>query len=211
MNFNTQKTRAKAQFLSNRWRNERQSASSAIRGGRAADVKRVVANKSFDNFANKAYKAKRGYALRVNPKTGEKEMFVRGTTFRRGGVEWLQNIVESPMSSMVGGLGSTISGDVSRHFRRKYSKFLTGVARKNKVDVVYGHSRGAAVIQDMNVPDATKLALDGATILNKVSTVRNYRQNQWFDRFIGYNNRYTIAERDRTPIYKKRYHRVWQP
>jgi len=208
MNFNKQKTRAKAQTLSNRWRDERQSSSSAIRSGRASAIKRVTSNQPFHRFANKAYSAPHGYAIRVNKRTGEKEMFVRGTTFRRGGVEWLQNIAESPLS-YAGGLVPTISRDVSKHFRRKYSKFLSDIARKEKVDVIYGHSRGAAVVEDMHVPGATKLALDGATILNQRSTITNYRQSQLFDGIIGLNARSTIKEDSWTPVTSKRYHRVY--
>jgi len=209
MSFISQKTKAKASYLSNRWKNERTSSANSIRSGSLSDLKRVTSDKHFGVLANQAYKSKHGYAIRTNKRTGEKEMFVRGTTFRRGGVEWLQNLAESPLSSMVGGLGSTISSDVSRHIRRKYSKFLSDVARKEKVDVIYGHSRGAAVVEDMRVPGAVKLGIDGATILNQRSHMKNYRQKQAFDAVIGWNARSTIRENKWTPVTSKRYHRVW--
>lgn len=207
MSFGKQVRLAKAKSYNSKFKRDAESRS-FYRSRSFPDLRRTVRKPSFGSFASKAYKAKDGYALRTNRKTGKKEMFVRGTTFKRGGVEWLQNVAESPLSSL-GGLGGAISGDVSRHIRGKYSKFLSGVAKKEGVDVIYGHSRGAAVVEDMRVPGASKYGLDGATILNRRSTITNYRQRQFFDAGIGLNNRATIKENRWTPIYKKRYHRVW--
>lgn len=128
-------------------RYERRSRQQPIRRSGTSFVKRTVNDKSFGDFADKAYKAKRGYAIRRNPTTGEKEMFVRGTTFKRGGVEWLQNLAEAPGFANVG-LGEQLVGDFSRHIRGKYSKFLSGIAKKERVTVIYGHSRGGAVVND---------------------------------------------------------------
>lgn len=208
MDFNQQKKLAKANYINKKFKNEGYNRSYNAGNSSVSSFKRTVNDKSFSDFADKAYKAKRGYAVRINPKTGEKEMFVRGTTFKRGGVEWAQNVLETPLSSMVG-LGTTIAGDISRHIRGKYSKFLTDVAKREKVKVVYGHSRGAAVVNDMKIPGVRKYGLDGATILNRYPTITNYRQKQGFDALIGANARVTIKESRWTPIYSKRYHRVY--
>jgi len=206
--FKQQVKRAKANYTNNRWKNERSSGGSPFRRSGANSVQRTINHKSFSDFANKAYKAKRGYAIRRNPTTGEKEMFVRGTTFKRGGIEWFQNFAETPVVEKFG-MGEQLVGDVSRHIRGQYSKFLSDVARKEGVKVIYGHSRGAAVVEDMRVPGAAKLGIDGATILNTRSTITNYRQKQLFDSLIGLNSRSTIKQDRWTPIWSKRYHKSY--
>jgi len=207
MSFSHQKKIAKATTLNNKWKNEG-SSSAFTRRVDNRFIKRNVNDPSFGLLARKAYSSKRGYSLRTNAKTGDKEMFVRGTTFKRGGVEWLQNVVESPIGTLAGG-GTALVGDVSRRFRGKYSKFLSDVARKEGVKVIYGHSRGAAVVEDMRVPGAAKLGIDGATILNTRSTITNYRQKQLFDSLIGLNSRSTIKQDRWTPIWSKRYHKSY--
>jgi len=208
MNFINQKNRYKATKINSKWRHESTSAADSVRSGSAASIKRLVSNDRFRSFAKQAYSSKHGYAIRENKSTGEKEMFVRGTTFKRGGIEWVQNVLESPASALAGG-GFGLAGDVSRHIRNKHAKFLGDIARKNNVDVIYGHSRGAAIVEEMHVPGAVKLGLDGATLLNRHTTISNYRQRQAFDGLIGVNSRKTILEDKWTPIYSKRYHSVY--
>jgi len=206
--FKQQVKRAKANYTNNRWKNERSSGGSSFRRSGANSVQRTINHKSFSDFANKAYKAKRGYAIRRNPTTGEKEMFVRGTTFKRGGIEWFQNFAETPVVEKFG-MGEQLVGDVSRHIRGQYSKFLSKVAVDNQVDVVYGHSRGGAIVNDMLVGKIRKVSLDGATILNRTPRVTNYRQKQAFDAVIGLNSRATVKDKKWTPFGSKRYHKVY--
>jgi len=205
--FKQQASKARATYLNKKW-NEGSLGRSAFRNSGHSAQQRTFDDKSFGDFANKAYKAKHGYAIRRNPKTGEKEMFVRGTTFKRGGIEWLQNLAEAPGFANVG-LGEQLVGDVSRHFRGKYSKFLSSIAKKERVTAIYGHSRGGAIVNDMEVPGARKIGLDAATILNRVPRITNYRQRQGFDAFIGANARSTIKQSKWTPLGSKRYHKYW--
>lgn len=208
MNFHKQKTTARRAYINNKFKHEGNGRSIFDRRGSVSDIKRTINDKSFAKFADKAYSAKRGYAIRTNPRTKEKEMFVRGTTFKRFGAEWAQNLAEAPVIPRMG-LGGTIAGDVSRHFRRQYSKFLSDVAQKNNVSVVYGHSRGGAIVEDMNTR-AKKVGVDAATILNSRSTLTNYRQRQFFDALIGANSASTVTSDRWIPIWDKRYHRFYK-
>jgi len=207
--FSKQAARARAQTLNSKWKNDRPVGYRFNRDSGFSTVRSTLNDKSFSVFANKAYSSPDGYAIRRNPKTGKKEMFVRGTTFKRGGVEWLQNLAETPGFGSLG-LGEQFSSDVSRHFRSKYSKFLTDVAKRESVSVIYGHSRGGAVVNDMNVPGASKIGLDAATILNRAPTIPNYRQKQAFDALIGANAKHTYKGSRWVPLGSKRYHKVWK-
>lgn len=209
MSFKKQSSLARAKYLNSKWKDGSYSVADHLRSGSNSSIGSVVNHPNFVSFANEAYSSPGGYAIRINNRTGEKEMFVRGTTFKRGGVEWVQNILESPVTAN-SGLGTTISRDVSVKLRRQYSKRLSDVARRHGVSIIYGHSRGAAVVEDMKVPGSVKLALDGATILNSRSTIQNYRQRQIFDGIIGANAKRTVKKPGRVPLWDKRYHRVYQ-
>ena len=160
--------------------------------------------KDFNNFAEDAYDPSRtdGYAIRVNPRTGENEMFVRGTTFKRGGIEWIQNAAETKPARYI----APNLRQKSLRWRRRHSKKLSRVARENNVEVIYGHSRGAAVVNDMDVPGATKVGLDGAMMLAHDKSMPNYRQNQWFDKFISIGGKNNRAPKKRK---YKQFHQVW--
>lgn len=207
--FKQQVRLAKSNYKNKVTKNGRKRNRVTVRRRHSDSVLHFVSDKSFERFANAAYKSKRGYAVRKNPFTGEKEMFVRGTTLKRGGAEWFQNLAEAPGLEHVG-LGFAITGDVSRHIRGKYSKFLTSVAKRENVSVIYGHSRGGAVVNDMDVPGAEKVGLDAATILNPVSRIKNIRQDNMFDRVIGANSRKTVVVPLKGSIFSKKYHRVWR-
>jgi hypothetical protein len=172
------------------------------------DTKRIdqsIRTKSFNAFAQKAYAAEDGYAIRVNPMTGEKEMFVRGTTFKRHGVEWFQNIAEHPS------LNWTYSQKASKKHRDRHSDKLSKIAKANNVNILYGHSRGAPIMDAMKVPRATKLGLDGAMLLrNDKSDTLNYRQKQLFDRAInGPYHQNTVGTSKWYHLGRDDYHQVY--
>lgn len=208
MSFYSQRNRAKANYVNNKFRNDTLQRGRNNVSSDYLAFKLSNSNGSLSRAASKAYSAKRGYDIYVNPKTKQKEMFVRGTTFRKGGLEWVQNALESP----VGGIGSgtaVVASALSRRSRRQYSNFLSGVAKKEGVKVIYGHSRGGAVVNDMNVPGARKIGLDAATILNERSKITNIRQRQAFDRVIGLNANATVKHGPRVWLGSKRYHKVY--
>lgn len=152
------------------------------------DVNGIVANTrtwGFNDLASRAYKNERGYAIRTNPRTGEREMFVAGT---RKNKDWLANAGGSLYSATVG--RSKPARFVSRKVgfeklayghRIRYAKHLDMVADREGVDVVYGHSRGHALVNDMRNKRVTKVGLDGADLLSLKKGQYNIRQKQWFD------------------------------
>lgn len=125
------------------------------------------------SLAERAYASKNGYSISKNPQTGDVEMFVRGTATLG---EWGQNFVESPFYR---GKARKASLGV----RQEFADRLSRIAEREGVTVVYGHSRGAAVLGDMR-GNFLKIGLDGATILNtraKNDDILNVRQKSVFD------------------------------
>jgi hypothetical protein len=156
---------------------------------------KTLRTQNFENFSHAAYHARRGYAIRTNPATGEREMFVRGTTLKHFGLEHVQNFVEAGFFKSEDEeedaritVAVAAMTDFSFWTRRKYADYLSKIAIENNVTVIYGHSRGAAVVDDMKVPGASKLGLDGGMPITRgKSKMLNYRQKNYFDRFIGGN------------------------
>lgn len=205
--FQQQINRAKARYHNKKFLND----GPAIINSRDDSMvyRSSVRDGTLQRASDRAYKSKDGFSIFDNPQTGEKEMFVRGTTFKRGGVEWAQNILESPIGGYRSATATGLSA-LSRYSRRQHSKFLSEQARKNGVSVVYGHSRGGAIVNDMDVPGARLIGLDAATILNKRSNISNIRQRQFFDRSIGFNAKKTYIVGGRVRPWNKRYHYVYK-
>jgi hypothetical protein len=207
--FRNQANHARAQTKNRQW-SQMQTGYGMRYAIGAKDTKRMdmtLRKGSFEHFAANAYSAKDGYAIRQNPMTGEKEMFVRGTTFKNFGAEWFQNLFEHPK------LKKLFLHKMSKGSRERHSKKLAKIARDQGVDIIYGHSRGGAVIDDMHVPGATKLGLDGAFLLktDKNSTTLNYRQKQLFDKAIGGNHKNTVTTgRWYNLATSKNYHSVYK-
>nr|P0DOK3.1 RecName: Full=Viral protein 1; Short=VP1 [Chaetoceros setoense DNA virus] len=172
-------------------------------------------DKSFGAFADEAYASERGYAIRTNPHTGNKEMFVAGT---RNGWDWASNALEvtgashilnNPVHSGVraGEVGymyatgnpvppeylglaekvadtiETPNGRIATPWRAKAQEFYSQVVVDEEVDVVYGHSRGGAIVADMQLPAAvTKIGLDSAMILaDNKGMINFYQGGRGFD------------------------------
>jgi hypothetical protein len=160
--------------------------------------------KGFDE----AYASSEGYAVRKNPITKENEMFVRGTA---KAVEWAQNAIEAVPRKVNGFFAGSGVAELSFRKRKQYAKKLDEVARKERVKAVYGHSRGAAVVSDMNA-SVKKVGVDGAMLLAKKGrrNFRNYRQSQPFDWFIGRGEgRKTVKKSTWNPR-SKRFHKVYK-
>jgi hypothetical protein len=123
-------------------------------------------------FKAQAYTNPDGIAIRVNPVTGKKELFIAGT---RDSGEWAQNVLEGEkaglgwLSKVVGhpieggGLGSLArTTDLSGEARDAWSQYIDELIVENNVEVVYGHSRGGATLSGLK-SDVTKIGLDAAT------------------------------------------------
>jgi len=138
------------------------------------------------DFRRTAYQADAGYSIRYNALTGQNEMFVAGS--RKSVRDWTQNLAEGarsiarhPLVRNVVTAGSILTGqpeilaaystyaanaelagDVSIEYRKQFAKQLQDQAKLYDVKVIYGHSRGAAVMSDIQF-DGVKIGLDGFT------------------------------------------------
>ncbi len=148
----------------------------------------TLCNTSFDKFAQCAYRNPAGYAIRVNPANGKKEMFVAGTW---NVFDWAANLYESKYG------GHTF-------YRKKAAEKYRKIAEANGVDVIYGHSRGGALIGDIVNPKIRKVGLDAAMIISKDKNITNYRNKGYFDRVIG------LTGKNNKVIQSKRFHKVWR-
>lgn len=122
-------------------------------------------------FKNEAYERKEGYSVRTNPFTGNKELFIAGT---RSGGEWLQNIIEGAEHA---GLPSA-AGWLSERSKRHYADRLEEIIEREGVTVVYGHSRGAAIMSLINSPGVTKVGIDGASFIGHKESYLNIIQSR---------------------------------
>lgn len=122
-----------------------------------------VQNDYMRQFMKDAYDSKDGYAIKRNPTTGLDEMFVAGThspITKKGVKEWFQNVGEG-VEHLVG-MDKQDFNLFSKH-REEFALKLEEQARENNVQVVYGHSRGAAIMSDFHDRDFIFIGLDGAT------------------------------------------------
>ncbi|BBE21059.1 hypothetical protein [Chaetoceros debilis DNA virus 83] len=137
-------------------------------------------DQEFGAFMEDAYSSEGKYSIRVNPYTGKKEMMVAGTDSYGN---WLQNVAEGTPSAWKG---------VSLKKREEASEYYDEIARQNNVDVIYGHSRGAAHLTDMQY-EATYVGIDGATSIgHKRPDMVNVIGDQFFDKVIGRGHKDTV-------------------
>lgn len=158
----------------------------------------TINSESFKIFAHFAYKNPEGVAFRTNPDTGKKEMFVAGT---RSSKDWSSNITEY--------IGNYRDG----MWRTLKQEELAERALKEKVEIVYGHSRGGALVADMQIPSRIqKVGLDAAMILAVNKDMLNLTESgtgamfSSFDKAIGQTGKYNVSI-DYSPYH---YHKVWR-
>lgn len=204
MNFYQQRNRLFAKRVNDRW--SRILLSSSYRNSAyGADIKDILGASDFADFAREAYSSGKGYSIRTNPLTGEKEMFVAGS---RSVGDWILNVYDGAIygAENVASSKADAFWDDSKLPKnkrpklswadpfRKYGEWRLGrIARREGVDVVYGHSRGGALVADMNVGNAKKIGLDSAMWIATNKELDNYNQGgdmdhpfqQSFDAAIG--------------------------
>lgn len=186
-------------------------------------------------FKSQAYSNPDGLAVRVNPQTGLKELFVSGT---RSPIEWIQNVQETgqhvfesvtPLLDAKGGAdkartvytGETIAAksealnpegfilmemmdteaSTSEFIRDQYAAYIDELITELNIDVVYGHSRGAATISGLK-SDVYKIGLDGAMFIahpdSDILNISNESSFMFgFDEALvgGYKNNITLKKR----------------
>lgn len=159
-------------------------------------IKADLSGTGFKDFVAAGYDSEDGYSIRINPNTGQKEMFVAGT---RHGSQWALNALDTVLYGADKVLSSGVNLaekalfeellgeepeeaplpvnlkllsriDIPRH---KKEKFFEKIARDNGVEVIYGHSRGGAMIADMDIPNVEKVGLDAAMLIARNSDTLN--------------------------------------
>lgn len=182
-------------------------------------LKEIIKDKSFDSFAKEAYNSKEGYAIRINPITGDREMFVAGS---RSAGDWLSNLIETgnslildselrhPYEALVDDVQEVLPFDIKTNamsrgtsWRRQASVKYTKIAKQQGIATVYGHSRGGAIVADMDT-QATKVGLDAASLIGDSKDTLNIRENRWFDHLIGVTNKNDEVWE------KSSFHKVWE-
>jgi hypothetical protein len=186
-------------------------------------IDKTLADPDFEEFSKRAYTSKRGYAIRVNPRTGQKEMFIAGT---RSTGQHILNVWDGVLYGIQGAFGDHLD-EAWQHetglpqwtrpditwfdpFRKYKTDQFEQIAQREGVDVIYGHSRGGAIVSDMRVDDhVVKVGLDSAMIIAENKDMVNY--NEWgttpsgvFDGFIGIS-----GHDNRTKNLGAEFHHAW--
>jgi len=159
-------------------------------------LKRTINSSQFKQFANLAYANPWGVLIRTNPDTGKKEMFVAGSRTTK---DWQDNFNDY--------YGSY------NDYRMARQEQLAETAVLENVKVVYGHSRGGAMVADMRLPlTIQKVGLDAAMVLASNKNMLNLTEagtGAWgstFDQTIGRTGRFNVPV-DYSPRYP---HKVWK-
>lgn len=196
-------------------------------------IKTDLNDPSFKDFVNQGYESEKGYSIRINPRTGQKEMFVAGT---RNASQWGLNLLDTVLYSADKGLNIMLNDlevaaqeavgiesptpmfpvDIKmfQHIdvpRNRKQQELAAIAEENDVEVIYGHSRGGAMVSDMDV-SAQKIGLDAAMLIAHNKDTLNINEGGGinplglFDEIIGVTgkNNYHYDASTWSP------HRVWR-
>lgn len=173
----------------------------------------------FDRKMKAAYASPKGYVVTRNKQTGETEMFVAGT---RTTDQWvgnaydalsmsLENSVKSEFDKLTREVGILQSWSdklytpynkslLYRKTRGAKEDEIARVARENNVDIVYGHSRGAALVADSDMdPSIKKVGVDGAMLISNNKDMLNYYEGgspgftNNFDAIIGHGGTQNVT------------------
>lgn len=160
------------------------------------DVMNELKGQGFGTMMDRAYSDPRGVSFRYNPDTGKNEMFVAGT---RNYQDHTMNIVDGLYTGLntardIYGSEAVfgVKDDSLSHFflerldfrkldfvRNKQSRSIEKIARDHNVDVIFGHSRGAAIISDVS-SDFKRIGVDGAMIISSDTSIDNYHDTATF-------------------------------
>lgn len=169
----------------------------------------ILAHPSFDEFTKVAYGSVDGFAIRVNPFTCQKEMMIAGT---RDAAQWALNLTELVLSmdSSEQLFGPATSAALKEPRERK-TAFFESIANTEQVDVIYGHSRGGAIVADMNTT-AFKVGLDAAMVIAENKDMINFNEGgtgslgSGFDGLIGLTGKNNVS----VDLSEDSMHKVWK-
>lgn len=186
-------------------------ASSNISKIDSNDIKNLIKEPDFEYYMNKAYDQHSlynnrgiGYSVRWNPHTGQHEMFVAGSqgwkdwvlnatdTVLYGGEKLFGNQLDKTFESETG-LPSYFRPHLEQldRYRTERSQKIKNIAELENVDVIYGHSRGGAVVADLDYK-GRKVGIDAAMIISKNSNMENYHTGSIFDETLGIGGKKNI-------------------
>ena len=126
-------------------------------------------------------------------------MFVDGSRTLR---DWKLNVWDVPVTyiqSKVQSKKSKFAKFDKKHdvigyldpWRRKKTRRLEKIAKKNHVNLIYGHSRGGAIVADMRVgPNVQKVGLDAAMVITPNKDMLNLHEDTAFDKIVGATGKY---------------------
>lgn len=132
----------------------REGVSKAIQDKDIDRIGMAIQDPLFKQFAQDAYDSEEGYAIRTNPYTGEKEMFVAGT---RNIPQWGLNVLDSAL----------YGGD----------KLLPGVADKVVNEGVRGFVSKLGPIGEAVAEHAPQISMPRFTVLEHLDTARQSKQS----------------------------------
>jgi len=168
-------------------------------------LQETLADPHFDEFVSDSYNAPEGYTIRINPVTGKKEMMVAGTRHAtqwllnaydsglygadKAATTAINDIINLPLAALeeIPLVGEMIPHPHLKHgvklferldpWRQKKQKYYAQIAKENNVDLVYGHSRGGAMVADMKLPKGTqKVGLDAAMLIAHNTGMKNLNE-----------------------------------
>lgn len=138
-----------------------------------------------------------GLSYRINPGSGEREMFVAGS---QGIVDWIFNFSNAISYGTEKAVGKELDLlwpkrlkrfgiyrpklDAINRDRYRQQRGIARMAKKMNVQTMYGHSRGGALVADASF-DGTKFGVDAAMILAKNIEMKNFRRKGLFDATLG--------------------------
>lgn len=155
-------------------------------------LEQTLSTEDFASFADEAKESPKNFALRVNPVTGEKEMFIYGTPSpfainkQKGYKEtWIENLRDSVIFGQNYVMNKAAPG-VKHHLGEAFvmkgrvpeEVYLANIAKANDVDVIYGYSRGGAIASDLKNYGykGAVVGLDAAMLITPNKDIINFTE-----------------------------------
>ena len=169
-------------------------------------LRKTISHESFQYMMRHAYNNPEGWSFRINPLTMKNEMFVTGTRTLN---DWGMNILDFGLHNST----NPLLNPSLNIWRECHQNKLAEIAKKLNVQVIYGHSRGGALVADMDLPkEIQKVGLSAAMLLARNKNMINLNEGGginplgFFDEVIGQTGRNNI-NMDFSPMVP---HRVWK-
>lgn len=179
-----------AQAVNRQWRQNQLNTNR-----KPINIEHYVKEQSFSEAFDEAYNDHAqynnrglGYSIYVNQETGDKEMFVAGS---QGWKDWVLNAIDGVLYQVDHATHTHVASKLD-FYRRERSKKLSKIAKDQHVDVVYGHSRGGAVVADMDF-DGRKVGIDAAMIIADNNDMTNYNTGSMFDSILGFGGNENVT------------------